>query len=104
MIQTLTPQEMTALLAEGGINVVDIRNDDEWAEGHIPGSRVVSLEDIRADPAKQLPDSNIIFVCGQGLRSLTAAKLADRLGIARVYSLDGGINNWTASGLTLARG
>ena len=45
--------------------------------------------------AKTLPGSNIVFVCAQGLRSLTAAKLADRLGIGKVYSLDGGNSNWT---------
>jgi rhodanese-related sulfurtransferase len=45
-----------------------------------------------------------VFVCGQGLRSLTAAKLADRLGIGKVYSLDGGISNWTRAGLQLVPG
>jgi rhodanese-related sulfurtransferase len=35
---------------------------------------------------------------------LTAAKLADRLGIGKVYSLDGGISNWTRAGLELVHG
>jgi len=83
MVQTLTPQEMSELLAGGEVDVVDIRDAQEWADGHIPGARVVPLDDLRADPAKTLPGSNIVFVCGQGLRSLTAAKLADRLGIGQ---------------------
>jgi rhodanese-related sulfurtransferase len=104
MVQTLTPQEMNALLVSGQIEVVDIRDTQEWTDGHIPGARLVPLEDLRADPAKTLPNSNIAFVCGQGLRSLTAAKLAERLGISNVYSLDGGISNWTRAGLELVHG
>jgi rhodanese-related sulfurtransferase len=104
MVQTLTPQEMNALLVSGEVDVVDIRDTQEWSDGHIPGARLVPLDDLRADPAKTLPNSNIVFVCGQGLRSLTAAKLADRLGIGKVYSLDGGISNWTRAGLQLVPG
>ncbi|HEY5284085.1 MAG TPA: rhodanese-like domain-containing protein [Polyangia bacterium] len=104
MVQTLTPQEMNALLVIGEVDVVDIRDTQEWSDGHIPGARLVPLDDLRADPAKTLPRSNIVFVCGQGLRSLTAAKLADRLGIGKVYSLDGGISNWTRAGLQLVPG
>jgi len=95
---------MNALLAGGEVDVVDIRDTQEWSDGHIPGARPVPLDDLRADPAKTLPRSNIIFVCGQGLRSLTAAKLADRLGLGKVYSLDGGISNWTRAGLELVHG
>ena len=104
MVQTLTPQEMNALLVSGEVDVVDIRDTQEWSDGHIPGARLVPMDDLRADPAKTLPRSNIVFVCGQGLRSLTAAKLADRLGIGKVYSLDGGISNWTRAGLQLVPG
>ena len=104
MVQTLTPQEMSALLVSGEVDVVDIRDTQEWSDGHIPGARLVPLDDLRADPEKTLPRSNIVFVCGQGLRSLTAAKLADRLGICKVYSLDGGISNWTRAGLQLVPG
>jgi rhodanese-related sulfurtransferase len=95
---------MNALLVSGEVDVVDIRDTQEWSDGHIPGARLVPMDDLRADPAKTLPRSNIVFVCGQGLRSLTAAKLADRLGIGKVYSLDGGISNWTRAGLQLVPG
>ena len=95
---------MNALLVSGEVDVVDIRDTQEWSDGHIPGARLVPLDDLRADPTRTMPRSNIVFVCGQGLRSLTAAKLADRLGIGKVYSLDGGISNWTRAGLQLVPG
>jgi rhodanese-related sulfurtransferase len=95
---------MNALLVSGEVDVVDVRDTQEWSDGHIPGARLLPLDDLRADPAKTLPRPNIVFVCAKGLRSLTAAKLADRLGIGQVYSLDGGISNWTREGLQLVTG
>ncbi len=92
---------MQTLLTKGEVDVVDIREPWEWSDGHIPGSRVATLDDIRAAPDQALPRDNVIFVCGQGLKSLTAAKLADRLGLRHVYSLDGGINGWARAGLQL---
>jgi len=46
---------MSTLLATGEVDVVDIRNTQEWCDGHIPGARLVPLDDLRANPDKTLP-------------------------------------------------
>jgi rhodanese-related sulfurtransferase len=63
----------------------------------------VTLDQLRADPEAALPRRDgVIFVCAKGVRSMTAAKLAQRLGYTSLYSLDGGTNAWAKAGRELA--
>lgn len=99
MIQTLAPREAAALIAAGGLDVIDVRDPRDWASGHLPGARSVPLEDLRAEPRAALPRDKILFACARGMRSLSAAKIAESLGLTELYSLDGGILAWAADGL-----
>src|SRR5438445_11894633 len=102
MVESLTPRDAAELLANPGVDLVDVRDEREWAAGHIPGARLIPLETLRADPDAVLArDHAIVFVCAKGVRSLAAAKLAERLGHARVYSVDGGTREWARAGLPL---
>jgi rhodanese-related sulfurtransferase len=70
--------------------------------GHLDGARSVPLEQLRADPDRELPtDATLVFICAKGVRSLAAAKLAERFGHQAVYSVDGGIAACTRAGLPL---
>ncbi|MEI8256037.1 MAG: rhodanese-like domain-containing protein [Deltaproteobacteria bacterium] len=95
----MSPRDLQALIAVGDIDLVDVREPDEWATGHIPGARLAPLAQVRTDPKGTIPRDRVVFVCAKGGRSATAAKLADDLGWAEVYSLDGGIGAWAAAGL-----
>jgi rhodanese-related sulfurtransferase len=102
MVQTLTAHEAAALLSSQHVDVVDVRDEREWITGHLAGSRLVPLDQLRADPDAALSrDSIILFVCAKGVRSLTAAKLAERLGYTKVYNLEGGTTQWSRAGLSL---
>ncbi len=102
MVQTVSPNELIELLATPGIDVIDVRDHDEWATGHIDGARLVPLEVLRADPDAVLSrTAPIVFICGKGIRSMTAAKLAERFGYERIYNLEGGTKGWSAAGLSL---
>ncbi|MEO8700776.1 MAG: rhodanese-like domain-containing protein [Kofleriaceae bacterium] len=102
MVNTLTPSELADLIAVQSVDLVDVRNENEWDSGHIPGSRNIPLEVLRADPEAQVPHGTIvIFVCAKGVRSVAAAKLADRFGYDRVYNLEGGVKEWASEGLPL---
>lgn len=101
MVETITARELADLMSQG-VDVVDVRDTHEWAAGHVPGSRVVPLDTLRADPDAVLSrESAIVFVCAKGVRSLTAAKLAERFGYQRIYNLEGGTTAWARSGLGL---
>ncbi|MDB4957755.1 MAG: rhodanese-like protein [Myxococcales bacterium] len=102
MVQTLTALEAAALLGSQRVDVVDVRDEREWVTGHLAGSRLVPLDQLRADPDAALSrDSIVLFVCAKGVRSLTAAKLAERLGYTAIYNLEGGTTQWARAGLPL---
>lgn len=100
MVETVTSPELAAMV---DVDLVDVRDERDWIAGHVPGSRNIPLETLRADPDAYLAkDRPVVFICQRGVRSLTAAKLAERLGYEKVYNLDGGTSAWTKAGLSLA--
>ncbi len=103
MVETLTPDAAADLLGHAHIDLVDVRDEREFCSGHLPGARNIPLETLRADPDKFLShDKTIVFVCAKGVRSLTAAKLAERLGYEHVSNLEGGTAAWAKAGYSLA--
>ena len=81
---------------DDGHVIVDVRREDEYAEGHIPGAILIPNESIETTPPEELPDFDqiILVYCRSGRRSKEASqKLAD-MGYSQVYEL-GGIIDWT---------
>jgi rhodanese-related sulfurtransferase len=102
MATTISVQGLSDLLSTRDFDVVDVRDRDEWAAGHLPGARSLTLDELRADPDTALPRrEGLVFVCAKGVRSITAAKLAERLGYTAIYSLEGGTNAWAKAGRPL---
>jgi rhodanese-related sulfurtransferase len=102
MVHSIAPAELETLIATQAVDLVDVRNPDEWATGHIPGARLVPLDVLRADPDAALPHGvTIVFICAKGVRSMTAAKLAERLGYTSLYNLEGGTKEWARLGLPI---
>ncbi len=81
------------------IHVIDVRQPDEWARGHIAGAELVPLNGIysfgKALKDLHLPeDEDIIFVCASGQRSASASEIALVAGLKKVYNLANGMNGW----------
>lgn len=103
MVRTITPQEARDLIDREEVEVVDVREPNEWSGGHLPASRLVPLGKLRESPKQALPRDGIIFVCAAGVRSETAARLAVQNGLTHVYNLRGGTRNWVKAGLPLVQ-
>ena len=103
MIQSITPQQAQELIARGELDIVDVRDRSEWSRGHLPGARLLPLDRMRATLKTALPRDGILFVCAMGVRSQTAAKLAEGLGLQTLYNLEGGTHAWSDAGLELVR-
>jgi rhodanese-related sulfurtransferase len=102
-MEFLSPERANELISRGDVDVVDVRDPGEWAEGHMPGARLVPLEQLRAAPKAALPRDGVLFVCAAGMRSQTAARIAASQGLTKVYSLNGGTRGWVKAGLPLVQ-
>ena len=80
---------------------MDVRRDDEWAEGRIEGAEHVPLDQLAAR-ADELGEGPILFYCAVGERSLMAAQALSGAGRDAV-SLAGGIGAWQEAGLPTDR-
>lgn len=106
-------QEARANIAECNIEVlkakldqpnppilIDVREESEFAAGHVPGSVHLSKGIIERDIESLLPDQNteIYLLCGGGFRSALAADNLRKMGYLRVTSVDGGWKAWNSAG------
>ncbi len=82
--------------ADDGHVIVDVRRQDEYDEGHIPGAICIPNESIGDTQPAELPDLTqvILVYCRSGRRSKEAAQKLFDMGYARVYEF-GGIMDWT---------
>ncbi|MCR4792539.1 MAG: rhodanese-like domain-containing protein [Lachnospiraceae bacterium] len=99
--QITQEQAMEMMELDDGHVIVDVRTEEEYAEGHIPGAILIPNESIETTPPEELPDYDqiILIYCRSGNRSKEAAqKLAD-MGYANVYEF-GGIIDWTGEIVT----
>lgn len=86
--------------------LVDVREDNEWAAGHLPGAVHMGKGIIERDIEQAVPDTGkkLIFYCGGGFRSALVADNLQRMGYTNVESMDGGWRGWLAAGLPTAKG
>jgi rhodanese-related sulfurtransferase/glyoxylase-like metal-dependent hydrolase (beta-lactamase superfamily II) len=98
--------EKTGLVTAGqmdGRAVLDVRQDAEYAAGHVPGAVHVELGDLPAR-AQDAP-AGAVVMCGHGERAMTAASLLQRAGHRGLAVLTGGAGDWTdATGQPLREG
>jgi rhodanese-related sulfurtransferase len=90
-------------LAAGGVQLVDVRESNEWASGHIPGAVHIPLRDVGRRSAELDPGLPVITVCRSGRRSLIAVDELQTRGFANATSLAGGVIAWREAGQPIAR-
>ncbi len=87
---------------EGGeeLTLVDVREKDEWRQGHIPDAVHVPRGFLEMQAASRLPkkDATIVTYCAGGVRSAFAAKVLQDLGYTKVESANPGFNDWKDRG------
>lgn len=80
--------------------LIDVREDAEWANGHMPRAEHVGKGVIERDIEAKIPDrgAELILYCGGGFRSVLAADALQKMGYTNVASLEGGWRGWQAMG------
>ena len=86
--------------------LVDVREDNEWANGHVPKAVHLGRGIIERDIEASVPDTStkMILYCGGGFRSALVADNLQKMGYTNVESMDGGWKGWLAAGLPTAKG
>jgi len=81
--------------------LVDVREESEWASGHLPGAIHLSRGTIERDIEQRIPATSekVILYCGGGFRSALVADNLQKMGYANVESMDGGWRGWLDAGL-----
>ncbi|MCE7927932.1 MAG: MBL fold metallo-hydrolase [Chloroflexi bacterium CFX7] len=88
------------LLGDGAV-AVDVRELNEFQEGHIPGAVHIPLGDLESRAAAIPADRPVLTYCGHGERSATALSLLERLGFTDLVNFDGGFGAWQEAGFGL---
>ena len=85
--------------------LIDVREDNEWAKGHLPGAVHLGKGIIERDIEQNVPDTGakLILYCGGGFRSALAAENLQKMGYTNVESMDGGWKGWVEAGLPTAK-
>ncbi|MGY3855197.1 rhodanese-like domain-containing protein [Aeromonas aquatilis] len=81
-------------------HLLDVREESEWAKGHLPGARYLGRGVIERDIETLFPDPEIelYLYCGGGFRSILAADNLQQMGYRKVISVDGGFRGWLEAG------
>jgi rhodanese-related sulfurtransferase len=101
----LDPQTMVQLMNRDKAVVIDVCEPDEFANGHVIGSKNVplgQLEDKLAQVVKN-KSAQLVMVCQVGARSARAATTARKLGYENVQSLSGGLKAWQAASMPIEK-
>src|SRR6516162_7086466 len=101
-VREVNREELRARPADA--TVVDVREPEEFANGHVPGAINLPQADL-ATRLNEVPrDRPLLLICQGGFRSLRAAQFLRQCGIADVVSVKGGTAAWRAAGKPLAQG
>ena len=86
-------------------HLIDVREESEWAKGHLPSARHIGKGVIERDIEKAVPDPDapIVVYCGGGFRSALAADNLQKMGYRDVISMDGGFSGWREAGLPVVQ-
>lgn len=99
----IDPAEAKALM-EKGVQIVDVREPQEYAEVRIEGSALFPMGTLLKAPRDILKEGPVLFVCSEGIRSAVACEAAAAIGLEEIYNLEGGLQRWQAEGYALETG
>jgi rhodanese-related sulfurtransferase len=105
-IRELTVEDVKKKLDRGEkFQLVDVREESEYAKDHLPGAIHLGKGVIERDIEARVPDlaAPLVLYCGGGFRSALAADNLQKMGYTNVFSMDGGIRDWREHSFPLTK-
>lgn len=105
-VNLLEPSQVVQLINHDNAIVIDIRDNNAFADGHIIGASHVPSDAVNQDhqKLKKYKDKPIVIVDSAGSQATKAGSTLHQQGFAKIYALKGGIQAWQQAGLPLNRG
>lgn len=102
----LAPGDAVLLINRSNALVLDVREDAEFASGHITDARHIPLAKLaeRIKELEKFKDKPILVNCQGGIRSLKACDILRKQGFTNLHNLQGGLNAWVAAKLPVVKG
>lgn len=102
----VNPAEATLLINREDAHVIDVREADEFAKGHLPEARHLPLAKLaeRVGEIEKFKGKPVIVCCASGMRSSRACGQLGKLGFTNVHNLAGGIDAWVGAGYPIKKG
>ena len=91
-------------LRDAGAFMLDVRQPDEWAAGHIPGATLIPLGELGSRLAEVPRSQKVVVVCRSGNRSAQGRDILLGAGYPAATSMAGGMTDWTAAGYETTTG
>lgn len=103
--KALTPTEVTQLINKQDAQVLDIRNKDEFRNGHLPNAINIPAKDVqkRITELNNYKEKPLIIVCKTGTTAGATGAILAKEGFSNLSKLKGGILEWTGSNLPLVK-
>ena len=103
--QKVSLLQATQRINQGNVCLLDVREADTFAQGHLPESRNIPMKALagRIGELDKFKAKTVIAICQTGDRSASATAQLKKAGFAEVFSLDGGLVAWQAQGLPVVK-
>jgi phage shock protein E len=96
-------QTTAALREQPDVMILDVREQDEWDAGHIPGAVLMPMGQV-SDRMSEIPkDKTVIVQCRSGNRSSQVTDFLVQQGFTNVHNMTGGLNAWQSAGLPVEK-
>jgi rhodanese-related sulfurtransferase len=102
----VTAEEAKAIVDSETATVIDVRNKDEYEEGHVAGATWLPVEELMPRFDELPTDGKLLFICQVGARSGLAAEYAAAMGADsdRLFNIEVGTPGWMSAGLPIDTG
>lgn len=103
--QTVDVKQAAAMQSSGAL-LVDVRETDEYAQAHAPGSTLIPLSQLqqRLQELDRYKNTPVVLICRSGRRSEQAQKILEKAGFSAAVNVEGGMNSWQKAGLPVVSG
>lgn len=103
---SVSPVEATLLINREDAHILDVREADEFAAGHLPEAKNIPTSKLadRIGELEKFKDKPIIVCCASGMRSNKACAELQKYGFEKLHNLAGGVDAWVGAGYPVKKG